>query len=79
MLNVQVFPKGCLEGGEIMLSRTKLLCLGSLHPTAKSQQEILCSLFILSSIPDVRDVNQLGGIASVPMLATDIYKSTIEF
>lgn len=39
----------------------------------------LFSLFILSSLPDVRDVTQLGGVASVPMLATDIYKSTIEF
>lgn len=36
----------------------------------------LFPLFILSSIPDVRDVTQLGGVASVP---TDIYKSTIEF
>lgn len=34
---------------------------------------------MLSSIPDVRDVNQLGGVASVPMLVTDIYKSSIEF
>jgi len=82
-LNVQFYyyqPQGCLEGGEVTLSRTELLYLRSCHPKAQSQQEILCSLlFMLSSIPDVRDVNQLGGVTSVPMLATDIYKPSIEF